>query len=262
MAHHLRIRKDPGWALGSLWTSAEQAALDAGLIASVNGDGGGTWSPSGNVNIQGAGVRLIGTTHTISGAHSFVSTNGTSELLTHGDSDYCVLGPGHTGASLSIRSPLTDGRYPAGWTNYGPQSPFAIVSTVVGATVRIPLRVHNGAVFAGAKFTFAVTPGATQIPAQTPRFGVFARDAFGNKTTLLEYYQPTPQTVADWVSGGFPQPYQVMLSHPSVAIDTSKYSYFAEIVEASGANAIAGALGVVYLDLVGYFIDVLDIRPR
>jgi hypothetical protein len=262
MGHHVRIRQDPGWALGSLWTSAEQTALDASLIASVNGDGGGTWSPTANVVIQGKGVRLIATTHTISGSHSSVSTNGTTKRLTHGDSDYCVLGPGHAGASVSLRSPVTDARYPMGWSPLGVLTPFAIFATQLGAIARVPLRVHNGARFNAFQFSFSVSLGAVAIPAQLPRFAVFARDAFGDLITVLPYQTvATPANLTAWVAGGATQTFTTTLgAGTGPLVDTSQYSYFAEIVEVSGTGAVQSA--ITYFDPVMTFDSVLDIRPR
>ena len=261
MAHHVRIRQDPGWATGSHWTSTEQTALDNALIASVNGDGGGTGSPTANVVIQGAGLRLIATTHTISGAHSSITTDGATKLLTHGDSDYCVLGAGHSGATATIRSPIADARLPAGWSSYGIQNPFAIFANKLGVCARVPVRVHNGASFHGLTFTFAIAPAVPAIPAQMPRFGVFARDGFGKTIPLLNYTSvPTPASLSAWRNGGASQAVAILLAGTGPVIDTSQYSYFLQIIEASGSGALASS--ITYFDPVLFFNRVLDIRPR
>lgn len=278
MSHGVRIRLDPGWATGSVWTTAERAALDAALVASVNGDGGGTGSPTANVVIQGAGLRLIGTNgtkHTLSGIGSSVTTNGTTSQLVHGDSDYCVLGAGHAGATTKIRSPITAAKYANGWgliqtlaVITTPGEIFAILANQLNGTCRVPLRVHNGSTLSTVDFTYSVGGSATAIPAQLPRFGIFAADAFGNRFPLSSatpfQVVPAPATPTAWVASNASQVFTYTAdsetANPYVLIDTTQFTYHAQIIEVSGAGAIATAVN--YFDPVATFTNVLDIRPR
>lgn len=265
MTHHVRIRLDPGWAIGTVWTSAEWSALDDALAASVNGDGGGTYTPSADVIVGGAGVRLIAVTHPITGAHSVVSTTiSAGALLVHGDSDYCVLGAGHTGTTASICSPVAAAVWAAGWTTFGFLSPFLIVSTQLGATARVPMRVHHGATLSTVTFPFQVD-SESGIPAQLPRFGIFAQDAFGGTFQLAtSAYQSiaAPASPSAWLDGSLTQTVTFTCdpSNPRTLMDTSKYTYFAQIIEVSGANALVGA--IAYLDPTANFTNITDIRPR
>ena len=292
MSHGVRIRPDPGWALGTKWLSSEQASLDAALVASINGDGGGTWQPTAPIIINGAGLRLIGTTgavpHTMTGGASSVTTNpGAGAFITHGDSDYCGLGPGHTGSSVSIRSHITSATWASmaslgsEWLAYttlpgesltasGGIGPTTFLQAVaVGATCRVPLRVHNGSVLSSVTFTFVVQLAATAIPTVLPRFGIFAADLFGNTFPLANStpYQhfPAPASPSAWSDSGNRQTFtftsDIESANPYVLIDTSQFSYYAEILHVSGAGAESSG-GVTYFDPVANFTDVLDIRPR
>lgn len=267
MTHGIRIRQDPGWATGSIWTTTEQSALDAALVAAVNGDGGGLWSPTAALTIQGAGLRLIACTHTISGSHSTVATNGTTALLSHGDSDYCTLAAGHAGAFANLRSPIGTAAFTNGWSSTT-DGVFGLVGTQLGASCRVPLRVHNGAELGIVQFTFTVAAGATAVPTQTPRFGVFAQDTSGNvwplSTAKPYQYQTGITSPSQWSNSGLLQALffaaDVYSVNPRVLIDTSQYSYFAEIIEASGAGAVIGQ--VEYFDPLSEFSNIQDIRPR
>ncbi len=53
MAHNVRIRVIGGWATTTVVTSAEFEAFDAAQAAAINGDAGGSWSPTGPISING-----------------------------------------------------------------------------------------------------------------------------------------------------------------------------------------------------------------
>jgi hypothetical protein len=261
MAHNTRIIPDPGWYIGLQWTTADIDALDASLVAAVNGDGGGQWNPAANLKIYGAGIRLFATSHTFTGSGSIVQTLIANDaLLVHGDSDYCLLGSGHAGTTVTTTSPSALGVFPAGWQPVGAIAG-TLASSVAGSTARIPLRVHNGSQFETAVFPLLLSGTPPGPPTQMPRFGVFAADMYGNVYPLSAAtpYQAYPAggTWADLQSFTFTC--DAYVDNPYVLIDTTQFSYFAEIIDASGAVP-AGV--VAYGDVLSTFINIADIRPR
>lgn len=284
MAHHVRIRLDPSWAIGTFWTSAEQTSLDNALFAAVNGDGGGTWTPTADVVIGGAGMRILATTHTLSGAHSSVTTDGATKLLVHNDSDYCVLGSSHSGANATIAQPIGLGTAARGWGVVVTlplgnsilqllNSNFLnlLIALELGAAARLDLRVHDGATFTTLALPFQVFGdyvSAGTIPTKLPRVGVFAADTFGNTFPLSvgSPYQtiPAPASPTAWVAGNATQTLTYTADsasdNPYVVMDTSKFYYFAELVEIDGPGAILES--VEYFDFAASFTNITDIRPR
>ena len=283
MGHNARIRIDANWALGTVWTSGERSAFDASFLAAVNGDGGGAWTPTSNFGIGGAGLRLIGrgTTHTLAGG--VATTDGAANLLVHGDSDYCVLGSGHTGVTQTLCTPVGDGQSPIAWapaiqliSGANPQVTtgpvIGVMAPSLGATYRVPLRVHDGGTFSTIAFPWTVnTNGApgnyNSIPTQMPRFRVCARDSFGKVAPLsvTSPFQspPTPASTNAFYNGGFVQTFSYACdavgANPYVLVDAARYTYFAEIVEVSGYPA-AGV--IIYGDLLSTFTNITDLRPR
>ena len=276
MSHGVRIRTDAAWALGTQWLTSEKTALDNALFASVDGDGGGSWAPTSPIILGGAGIRLVGTTpHTLTGAASIARTSiSAGALLVHNDSDYCKLGAAHAGATASIRSPCTAVLSEGTWffiqslplTAVG--EGFAILTAILGSEGRIPIRVHNGSILSTVTFTFTVGVGASAIPAQLPQFGIFAADLYGNVYPLSaatpHQSVSAPASPAAWSDSGNAQTFTYTAdssaSNPYVLIDTARFSYFASIIEASGAGAVSEAVN--YYDPVANFIDIQDIQPR
>lgn len=66
MAHFDFTRPGGIWASPAVVQNAELADLDAKTRASINGDGGGTWSPTSVITIGGSGL-AVSTTLTVSG---------------------------------------------------------------------------------------------------------------------------------------------------------------------------------------------------
>jgi hypothetical protein len=268
MAHGTRIRTDAAWAVGSPWLDSERIAMDAALTSALNGDGGGTYTPTANLVIAGAGLRLLATTHTLSGSGAYLATSiSGNKHLVQGDSDYCVLGSGHSGTSRVVESPITRARYANGWTTGSSM----IVSTEYGATARIPLNVHDGAQFSSVAFNFLVATNTGECPDETPaRFGVFAKDQNGVTYPLsasMPYQgQPNYTSVAAWYNSGLPQQFvyvcDAYASNPYVLVDTSRFTYFAEIVEASSVVQ-ADFLGATWFqDIQSGFENIPNLAPQ
>lgn len=60
MAHFSRIRAFGLWVLNSVLLPAEVEALDANQSKAVNGDEGGVWAPSAQIEIGGSGTKTTG----------------------------------------------------------------------------------------------------------------------------------------------------------------------------------------------------------
>lgn len=58
MSHNSYIRSGGTWASGSVLSSTEMAAFDAAQFKGLNADDGGTWSPSSQIILGGAGLRV------------------------------------------------------------------------------------------------------------------------------------------------------------------------------------------------------------
>ena len=132
-------------------------ALDSLLVPMVNGDGGGAYTPSTTVTINGAGVWFAGPTTFASGS-AVVTSAGP---IVFGDSDYFVLGGGHSGASRTIRTPCTSATSAFGYGITVGTAYAALESLIVGSRAIVPLRVHQGATLATATLTFAVAQSHT-----------------------------------------------------------------------------------------------------
>jgi hypothetical protein len=270
MAHNARIRADKDWVIGLPITSAEWQALDTRLTAAVNGGvasgggGGGLWTPTANLQIAGAGLTLAATSTINGSASAFVTDGNPLHSLVLGDNDHIELGPGHTGLSRQIASSFDCAMFAAGWddnlTNAAP------ASLALGANAAVELRVHNGATFTRVDFGFAVANShAGGAPATLPQFRVYAQDANGVKTPLqtngnngYATFTPIPASGAAWFASGAPQSFTYTLD-AAMVIDTSKYHYWAEVIDEQGTNA---AIGNIYFDALAYFTNILDLRPQ
>lgn len=60
MAHFDYIKPGGVWGMFSLFTSAIAANIDARIYKTINGDEGGTWAPSAQIIIGGAGLKVVG----------------------------------------------------------------------------------------------------------------------------------------------------------------------------------------------------------
>jgi hypothetical protein len=262
MAHNTRIRLDDKWVIGK--GVSEFVTIDTNITKAWNGDEGGSWSPTANIVIGGAGMVFAGLSHSLGGTGSQVTTNiATHAAIVHGDNDHIKLGATHAGRSRSISARFDTAIFVTGWDDQlGPYS--SPISTALGANAITHLRVHNRATFTTVTFRFIV--GSSHGPPATlPAFRVFAVDVNGVRLPLITNgssgyvpFSPTPASAAAWYAAGAVQSLVYTLDG-GVVIDTSKYSYWAEIVEEQGAGA---AVGNVYLDATCTFTNITDMRPQ
>jgi hypothetical protein len=219
--------------------------LDTRQSQAINADAGGTWAPGAPVTIAGAGVWLAGPWSTSAGV-GIKTLPGSGKRLVHAAADVPLLAAGH-----DLRFHIIDTACIGGsQVSPGPPSVTlglpvsgAVVMSGDGGRLLVPLDVHNGATFALVALTLRAATHSG-IPSTTPSMRVYAVDAFGNVLPL----GGTPGT-AGFVS--LPAPLSVSgysattltLLYPinaGVVIDRLFFSYFAEIVDESGANATVG----------------------
>ena len=245
-------------------TVADFTALDAALTSAINGDGGGAYTPSAPIFIGGAGLWFAGPTTFASGATASFST---TFPLAFGDSDYFVLGAGHSGATRTIRTPCVEAASAFGYGITVGTAYAALESLIVGSRAIIPLRVHQGATLASATLTFAVAQTHTLgAPAFLPGFRVYQRSiATGVVTPLVAsggdgngfVYPATPASGTAWYAAGAAQTLTYTLAAATV-IDRTQSTYFAEIVDESGRYSQTQNL---YTDILLSFTSIPDNRP-
>jgi hypothetical protein len=270
-----RVRQDLAWVDGVNILASEMKALDDKSVAMANGDGGGSYAPSSAVEIRGAGVWITGP-WVLTGASAFAQNeSGGGKRHTFGDNDYAELAVGHTDRTRSIICSFSAWVDTSGGTTqfvaeYGFVSPRA---RQVGGRMLLELDLHHGATIGQAVFRFAVRQAhpSANPPAVLPSFRVFAHDAQGNIIPLSTSgvaaggfkSVPTPASGTAWYAAGLQQALTYACDAanvtPAVVVDRSKYSYWAEVSDESGANS---------LDLNEYFeveVDlttILDDRPQ
>jgi hypothetical protein len=258
VTHFGRERNDAGYYRGYVGAGGELATIirniDEKTKKSINGDEGGTWSPSSPIEIGGAGV-IVGGPWVMSGAGVTVTTD-TDKPITFGRgdaADYFALDPAHAGASPTVYSAFrvassalkSDEPYLSGGR---------LLSAAVGSRFATPLRVLSGAPsIATVTVTFRVNETHMDVPQVLPRMRVVAVASDGtviplrapDATTDLEGFQyfPTPASGAAWTAGGADQAwlYTCNVAH---VVDTGEFLYFAELVDESGADSwtVAGNL--------------------
>lgn len=260
MAHNARIRKDAAWVTGFSIDSSEFVILDTNLTKALNGDDGGAWTPTSNIVIGGAGMWFAGGSPSIGGASSSVVTSVSgNQHIVHADNDHIALSGTHTGNTRSIATDFDGGVFGGGWEDN--QTYGAPQSTLVGANALTQLRVHHGATLTSVAFSFVVA--SSHLPTTLPQFRVFACGG-GVKTPLragaqgYASFTPTPASGAAWFAAGAVQTF-TYTPDATIVIDTSKYTYWAEVIEESGNNALPGN---IFVDATCTFQLIADLRPQ
>ena len=233
------------------------AAIDSNSVGLINGDGGGTWAPAGNIDVAGAGMWFCGPSLLQAGAVCETVVGGYIHL---GDSDYPQLVDGHSGALRTIQTPCASAVSCYGFVLT--ETPLYLSAEFVGARAVLPLRVHQGATLSTATLTFIVGAHAT-VPTQLPRFRVCCRDSAGNVVPVsagdhLGYVSPsTPASGSAWHAAGAVQALVATCAVGTV-IDRGANTYFAEIVDESGTGSVAGN---IYINVAMNFTGIADNRP-
>lgn len=221
--------------------------LDSKIFKAVNGDQGGAWAPAFQMNIGGSGInlqRVLGVDYGGS-----VTTQGSSFYgLGGGANDWPLFGAGHARSSRTIlQSVMNAGGQKGG--QWQPQldtasirsfAPTVAQTPTVQPTWYVSLRVHNGATLARVTFNFRVPTPRANRPQLLPKFRVIRADTSGNRVPLASIAQgastdgyvspPLPTDGAGWYAGGNAQQFVYTCDQNNV-IDTSLYTYFAQVIE-------------------------------
>lgn len=256
MAHLQRRRTDAAWERGRPVTGADMAFIDENTYKALNGDDGGSWTPSGLVTIGGSGVGIVGPWELLDGAAVNLTLAPTVQLAFGKKTldDAILLGEGHAertrdmprhtveafGADLSDVSVLTSDGFSLG----------CVTTRKAGVRFLTPIEVHDGATISYVRFAFRV--GAhTELPERLTRFRVVRVAADGTVEPLktpdgadsdsdgFSPYAPAPETAAEWPTFGVTRYYDYVVSQNGL-VDLSRYAYFAEILDESGPGSEAG----------------------
>jgi hypothetical protein len=287
-----RINADSFYVNGAAIPASYFAALDTAQSQEVNGNSGGTWNPSTGLGIGGAGMVAAGP-WSIGSSPAIEVPSGSPLRVTLGADDWIGLGPGHTGNTRQLRTSFADGADVSFWTpgnavNGQPrlQADFASQGGLAqgvnttgayagGAGIIVPLRVHDGAGSTSGPFTavfhFLVTYGPrSSLPDSQPKFRLFALGLDGSVTNLCTNATLLPEYVGNgfvqlqaanataYYNGGAVQTQSYELDDGTV-FDTSRFAYFAEIVDEAGNNSSPGNL---FVCVVQACVNIFDTRPQ
>jgi hypothetical protein len=267
MAHNNRIRP-----IGDAWLTilpSELGALEAGLVAGINGDDGGTYAPSAAIDIGGTqGLVVTGPTLVARGGLLFGPDDDTSILSpTYNllDGDWVQLDPSNV---LTTRTPFQS------MLNARPAAPSCWQTRIENGSIQalasavdqqfgdgmevmrawVPLDVHDGGTLTQVEVFFHVGAFHTDLPPVMPSVRVVRQDAQGNVVVLSSttagadpngyVYVPTPTSAAAWTNAFQTQSLVVPCDQNNV-VDRGTYAYFVEIVEEQGLTGYPWQLSFV-----------------
>lgn len=263
MSHTWSNSLNGAWYDTFVVPGADLSAMDGFLASLLNGDGGGTWTPSALIRITGAGIEVLGP-WTLSG--TAVAQSTTFHPFVLGDSDFFVLGAGHASATRVLESQCVAGLPSIVQATWGQQTPItwglagtigSIQSSigtpgplVVPISLVVPLRVHDGAAFTSAVLKWSVGVSHSGIPENLPKWRIVSISTSGQITPLNTSFvgnydsqgyllTPTPASTSAYYNSG--NPYDVTYAcDTGIIIDTSKFDYAVEIVDEWGPSALVG----------------------
>lgn len=264
------------WVNLPVLPGADFNTLDTSLTTLINGDGGGTWNPSATIEINGAGVDVLGN-WILAGAGIAVALSGLSPPMTLGDSDFFLLTSGATNATRAITTMCAaalgfqklfsfragnDGSY--GWQLDAGGAGLGTYLSTFGSTISpiqtpipaiVPLDVHNGATFDLLTLQFRVGATHSAIPAHLPKIRLISIDKNGTIEPLniqsasgydVDRWALLPitfSTGSGYYDGGSAQFFTYACDGGTI-VDTSKYVYALEILDEWGDGALYGNLFV------------------
>jgi hypothetical protein len=287
MAHVWSNALSGAWYNGYLATGTNLSALDGFITVLINGDGGGTWTPSSVITIGGAGVNILGP-WTLHG--TAVADGNVAAPFEFGDSDFFVLATGH---SLSARVILVqcESGLPTAAASYfaaapaGPgeptvtwvltetfETPLGFGTYVVSGSnliqrpmpLVVPIRVHNGATIIQTVLQWAVGQAHSGVPENLPKWRVVSISAVGQVTPLNSSYTGNydnngyllmvpPASGSAYYNSGTPYNHTYACDG-DVVIDTALYEYAVEIIDEWGVSK--SLVGNLYMNLNTSFADI------
>lgn len=248
MAHLARTVADEVLVRGYITLGTDLVAIDENIYKSINGDDGGTWSPSTSINIYGEGVIVAGL-WVMEGAGVTATTSTGSKYITFNRgtaSDYFGYDTGHPGRSASILYHLHEAY------SHDPRSiDFLVIDGVrtktAGARFFVPLPVYgNAAKIDSVELRFRVGTAHANVPEYLPRIRVFAVSSEGvviplrskDATTDVDGFQffGTPASGAAWYNTNSYKT-QTYTCNVTLAVDLSEYTFYVEIIDESGTDS-------------------------
>lgn len=245
MAHLTRAIADTVLVRGYITTTQNLIDIDQKTFVSLNGDEGGTWSPTAPIIIAGTGVVIAGL-WVMSGAGVSVTT-GVSKPITFNKGtagDYFGIDPSHAGYTPSTISNFFDYYAPVaqavGW--FG-----GLLPNQPGARFFTPLNVYSGASkIDNVVITWRVRESHAALPQYLPRARVVAVTDEGvviplrtkDATTDADGFQflPTPASPSAYYNAHLPQTW-TYTCNVVLPVDSAKYVYYIEFIEESGTNS-------------------------
>lgn len=263
MSHLVRAITDTALKRGYVTVGNDLKTIDQNTFVAVNGDAGGTWTPANTLAINGAGVVAAGP-WAVSGSQMTVYAptfgKGTAD-------DVFGLSATHPGRSQTLNQPLVEcySSQPEGIV-FVPGFTNAISwlqTTQLGVRFLTLLRVFGGATLETVTLKFSIAGSHASLPAVFPQMRVIAIDGQGNVLPLGAgalfdaggFHALTAVTTAAAYNALVNATLVYACSQNNV-IDRSTYTYWLEIIEESGANAIAGNVfmsAVSLLDNIALF---------
>jgi hypothetical protein len=263
MAHLQRAIPDAKLQRGYVTVGNDLKAIDQNTFVAVNGDAGGTWTPAATLAINGAGVVAAGP-WSVSGSQMTVNAptfgKGTAD-------DVFGLSAAHPGRSQTLNQPLVEcySSTPEGVVFVPGFANFIswLQTTKLGVRFLTPLRVFGGATLETVTLKFSIAGSHGALPAVFPQMRVIAIDGQGNvmpmgSGTLFDaggFHAITAVSTSAAYNALVNATFVYTCSQNNV-IDRSKYTYWLEIIEESGANSIAGNVfisAVSFLDNITLF---------
>jgi hypothetical protein len=242
MAAFTRTQSDGTWNTGYAVTPSDIADLERKAFQGINGDVGGSYTPTSELFIQGSSMVVSGPTE--------IRQRGivTGAVVLYG-TEFERFAVGHVNRSRTIWQPCSPFAVvgPTPWAvvpSINPRGAHAVASRIIGHEAAVvpefvvELRVHNGATLSKARLRLKVTTPHSSAPAAMPkvRIGRMRYDGVVEYLTSgIDNYVSLPKANSgqDWYKDGDVQEFEIPCTQNNV-IDISQYSYFANVVEESG----------------------------
>lgn len=246
MAAFTRTQADGTWITGYAILPADIADLERKAFQGINGDLGGSYTPTAELFVQGSSIVVTGP--------SEVRQDGviTGDVVLVG-TEHERFAEGHVNRSRTIWQACTAFAVvgPRPWAATNSLDPVGIQFVASGITTSTELvspeftmemRVHDGATLSSVRVRLRVTTPHGHVPTTMPRVRIGRLKYDGS----VSYLKATPfddgftelpraASGAAWYNNGEVQEFEIVCDQNNV-IDVSQYSYFINVVEATGGS--------------------------
>lgn len=279
MPNFTRELPDEDWYVGRRpGVSTALRNMDEKSTKAANGHGGSTHAPTATITVIGKGFGCAGL-WTFEGAF----TTGAGLYIEHGAghaADFLRLDVvNHPGRNREqFVRPLPCAVDTVGGTLGTANDPTHATTRFPGAQVLFPIDPHDGSRFRSCRLRFRIPQTVRTSVPNVPKFRVIRVDMDGNVEALHTSrsgnyldggYLPVPQvydTEITYVDGGLAQDSQIYDANQNDVVDRSKYAYFVDFVEESGAGTfspnvtLAGGNGTVVQSITTFVDTIRDMR--